>query len=84
MTERETLLQHVRMHNFAMIETGLFLNSHPRNAAALAYFQSQKAKYDEAVKNYEAKYGPLMTLRANESSEWQWIAAPWPWEGADN
>ena len=36
MTEREKLLQHVRMHNFAMIEVGLFLDSHPKNAAALA------------------------------------------------
>lgn len=84
MTERETLLQHVRMHNFAMIEVGLFLDSHPKNAAALAYYQQQKAKYDEAVKNYESKFGPLSSLRAPESSEWQWIADPWPWEGADN
>lgn len=84
MTERETMLQHVRMHNFAMIEVGLFLDSHPKNAAALAYYQNQKAKYDEAVKNYEAKFGPLSSLRAQESSEWQWIADPWPWEGADN
>ena len=71
MTEREKLLQHVRMHNFAMIEVGLFLDSHPKNAAALAYFQAQKAKYDAAVADYEAKYGPLMMLRASESNEWQ-------------
>ena len=63
MTEREKLLQHVRMHNFAMIEVGLFLDSHPKNAAALAYFQAQKAKYDAAVADYEAQLKSAMETR---------------------
>ncbi len=84
MTEREKLLQQVRMYNFALIEVGLFLNSHPKNAAALAYHRTNQAKYNEAVAAYEAKFGPLSSLEAQEANEWQWISDPWPWEGADN
>ena len=58
MTEREKLLQQVRMYHFALIEVGLFLDSHPKNAAALAYFQQNKQKYNDAVAAFEAKFGP--------------------------
>lgn len=84
MTEREKLLQQVRIYNFALIEVGLFLDAHPKNAAALAYYQANKKKYEDAVAAYEAKFGPLSSLNAPEAAEWQWIADPWPWEGADN
>lgn len=84
MTEREKLLQQVRMYHFALIETGLFLDSHPKNAAALAYYQANEKKHDEAVAAFEAKFGPLTSIHAPEASEWQWISDPWPWEGADN
>lgn len=84
MTERERLLQQVRMYDFALIEVTLFLDSNPKNAAALAYYQSNQQKYDEAVAAYEAKFGPLSRLHVPEATEWQWISDPWPWEGADN
>lgn len=84
MTEREKMLQQVRMYNFALIDVGLFLDSHPKNAAALAYHAQNQAKYDEAVAAYESKFGPLTILRAKDENEWKWIADPWPWEGADN
>lgn len=84
MTEREKLLQMVRMYQFALTEVTLFLDSHPKNAAALAYFQTNQKKYNDAVAAYEAKFGPLSSLHAPEADEWQWIADPWPWEGADN
>ena len=84
MTEREKLLQQVRMYNFALIETGLFLDSHPKNAAALAYFRQMQQKYADAAAAYEAQFGPLTILRASDETEWHWVADPWPWEGADN
>lgn len=84
MTEREKLMQQVRMYNFALIEAALFLDSHPKNAAALAYHRKNQAKYDEAVAAYEMKFGPLSNLRTQDGNEWHWIDDPWPWEGADN
>ncbi|MCI8879522.1 MAG: spore coat protein CotJB [Clostridiaceae bacterium] len=84
MTEREKLLQQVRMYHFALIEVGLFLDSHPKNAAALAYFQQNKQKYNDAVAAFESKFGPLTILRATADNEWHWVSDPWPWEGADN
>ena len=37
MTEKRKLLNQLQMYNFAVIETGLFLDTHPFNKKALAY-----------------------------------------------
>lgn len=42
MTERETLLHNVQMYDFALLEAALYLDSHPQNADALAYFKTQQ------------------------------------------
>ena len=42
MNDREKMLQKVRMYGFAMLDNGLFLNGHPRDASALAYQKKQK------------------------------------------
>ena len=42
MNDREKMLQKVRMYGFAMLDNGLFLNGHPRDASALAYQKKTK------------------------------------------
>ena len=84
MTEREKLLQRIRMYDFAMVDAGLFLDGHPRDASALAFHNEARKKYDEAVAEYEAKFGPLSMRRASDTKVWRWIDDPWPWEGEDN
>ena len=54
MTERETLLQKVRMYDFALVDSALFLDGHPKDAAALAYHNKVTKMYDQAVADYEA------------------------------
>lgn len=84
MTEREKLLNRVRMYGFALVDAGLFLDGHPKNAAALAYHEKTRRMYDEAVAAYEGKFGPLSMKRSEDTMNWRWIDDPWPWEGADN
>lgn len=84
MTEREQLLNLVRMYDFALLETALYLNTHPKDATALAYYQRNKALGEQARAAYEARFGPLTKKGNNSTTEWQWINDPWPWEGADN
>ena len=36
MNERQTLLHKVQMYDFALVDAALFLDGHPKDAAALA------------------------------------------------
>ena len=38
MTEREKLLGRVRMYDFALVDVIQYLDGHPKNTAALAYY----------------------------------------------
>ena len=66
--------------SFALKETELFLDGHPENRRALAYYAEQKAEYDTLKAEYEATYAPI-TPEANENdTAWRWVRSPWPWE----
>ena len=66
--------------SFALKETELFLDGHPENRRALAYYAEQKAEYDTLKAEYEATYAPI-TPNANENdTAWRWVRSPWPWE----
>lgn len=84
MTEREELLQNVRKYDFAVVDTVLFLDGHPHNANALAFYREMSQRLAEAKKKYEEKFGPLGNQKVDVDTEWSWIHDPWPWEGADN
>lgn len=84
MTEREKLLQYVRMYDFALLEAGLFLDGHPKNSTALAYYEKTHQLYEQAVAEYQKRFGPLSAKHLQDTTSWRWIEDPWPWEGADN
>ena len=66
----------------ALIE---YLDGHPTNAAALAYYSKMRAAYDQAASDYEDQFGPLTAREVDtRAGSWSWIDDPWPWEGADN
>jgi len=35
----------------------------------------------EAVKAYEASFGPLTIEDADDAYTWSWLTERWPWEG---
>ena len=35
----------------------------------------------EAVKAYEASFGPLTIEDADDACTWSWLTERWPWEG---
>mgnify|MGYP002800643594 CR=1 FL=1 len=81
MINREKPLKYVQMYHFAMIEANLFLDTHPNNREAMAYFKRAKQMYDKAVEQYEAQFGPLTAAAAaNSTDRWDWVKGPWPWE----
>lgn len=80
MNERNHLLQEIRKLSFAIQEVTLYLDGHPEDRDALAYYHKNNELKAAAVSAYEKKYGPF-TVSGNESTTlWQWSCTPWPWE----
>ena len=73
-------LDDIRKLCFALRETALYLNNHPCDENALAYFRKTSCMLDAAKAEYECTVGPI-TWHVNDGCEiWSWVASPWPWE----
>lgn len=81
---RQQMLNWVNMVSFAVTESGLYLDNHPTDPTALAYFQEYSRLRNQALEEYAAMYGPLTLDTASGCQKmWEWINQPWPWEGGD-
>lgn len=78
---KKQLMLSIQQAAFAQYDTALFLDTHPKNARALAYFNKMKAQKKALCEEYERLYGPL-TFDGNCNS-WEWVNTPWPWEKED-
>lgn len=76
------LLQVIDQAGFAMYDTLLYLDTHPNDGTAMAYYQKQKGIYEEAMEQYSKQYGPLTitNIDNNYADCWEWMMQPWPWE----
>lgn len=80
MTEREKLMNQLQMYHFAVVDAGLFLDTHPHDKEALAYFNKVKKLCDNARMDFERKYGPVLMTSTEGNTKWEWALKPWPWE----
>ncbi|MBP5210006.1 MAG: spore coat protein CotJB [Clostridia bacterium] len=80
-TARRALLDRIQQLAFAVTETTLYLDGHPYNRRALAYYGRVKRELDEATGEYELNYGPLsgMSEGGDERTGWRWVTQAWPW-----
>ena len=78
-TSRAKLLRRLQELSFALVETHLYLDTHPTNRAALDYYRTTKSEYDRLSAEYEMK-APILPLVRDEDSDWRWVREPWPWE----
>ena len=76
---RAELLRSIQIADFALIEANLFLDSHPDDANALAYYGKYKAMLDSLTEEYVEKYGPLTAKQYKGWDHWKWIDDPYPW-----
>ncbi len=84
MSDRDKLIKKIHQYDFALYETVLYLDGHPTNRKALAYYSKVR---DEAAKlrcEYNSKYGMLTVNDNNDPNDWHWIDKPWPWEKEAN
>ncbi len=79
---RMELLDHINKVSFAVDEVKLYLDTHPCDRDALAYFKEYSRQRNEALTEYAGLYGPLTIDTADASCEerWKWINEPWPWQ----
>ena len=78
--EQEKLMYRVQATQFALLDTVLYLDTHPTCASGLAYYERMKAASNQAQQEYVSKYGPLCACEVPPSKCWTWVEAPWPWE----
>lgn len=83
MNERQAALMQVYQNGFAIDDILLYLDTHPMDENALAYYHQAMTRYWESVEHFENRFGPLFTNRVNTAQGWSWIDDPWPWEGGN-
>lgn len=76
---REELAKQLKCYRFAIIELGLYLDTHPDDEKALCLHNEYARKFRKLEAMYEKLYGPLSIM--TPCKKWRWIDSPWPWEG---
>lgn len=78
---KEQKMKAVRETSFALLDAGMYLDTHPCDGKALDYFSKYQQMHKEAVHDYEKHCGPLTISGVDTSDGWTWAEEPWPWEG---
>jgi spore coat protein JB len=76
---RENLLRKIQALSFAKVETELYLDTHPDSREALEYYRNTLSELDEAMTEYQNKYGPLFA-EGVVGDRWTWVDGKWPWQ----
>ena len=80
MTECE-LKDLIMKYQFYAVELNLFLDTHPDCKEAIEDYKVISTKLEQAIKEYEKNYAPLMNFGQAKSFDHEaWVNSPWPWE----
>ena len=78
---RTRLMRQIQMYSFVVYDARLYLDSHPNSKVALDYYNKYKKLEQNAMAEFEARYGKI-ALDGQENS-WQWTEGPWPWQNEE-
>lgn len=76
MNEEQQLMRDIQIVSFMLIDTRLFLDTHPDDSQGLSFFDYYNQLLTALVADYESRFGPL-TIYDNSAN---WLDRPWPWE----
>ena len=76
---KNQLLRKVQALSFAKVETELYLDTHPDSQQAMSYYKNILSQLDEAMTEYQNKYGPLFA-EGVVGDRWTWVEGAWPWQ----
>ncbi|SEK98041.1 spore coat protein JB [Ruminococcus sp. YRD2003] len=80
MDPRSSLLKKIKQYDFTLKELNLYLDTHPNCSRALAMFDKYRKLREEAVADYNNRFGPLTPEQNRNLQNWDWVSDPWPWE----
>lgn len=78
---RAEMMRKIMMYGFAIDDVILFLDTHPDDCEARAYFERMRDAYKDLKKEYAEQFGPLHLTDVDAEKYWTWVEDPWPWEG---
>lgn len=80
---QEEALRNIDAISLTLQDTVLYLDTHPTDTEALAFFDKYSTMRNEALESYAKDYGPLLVddVTMTDANYWNWINQPWPWEG---
>lgn len=74
------MLQEIQAINFALLETVLYLDTHPESRVVLDKHNELARRLNRLTDQYQKEYGPLYPSYEDADYPWSWIDSPWPWE----
>lgn len=81
---RAKLIKEIQIASFAVVETNLYLDTHPYDEIALAALEKYSDMRKAAIKEYEALYGPIFPFNVDSGDScYKWVKEPFPWEKED-
>ncbi len=80
MINKAELMDIINKSSFAMDDTRLYLDTHPYDNEARNYFNKMQQVRCNAIKTYEANFGPLTWYSPDMSNVRDWNKGPWPWQ----
>ncbi len=83
MKDRKQLMHEINVASFTVDEAVLFLDTHPDDSKAMAYYQEWSEKRRDLVRTYEKQFGPLTNDSVADTDKFSWLDEPWPWEGGN-
>lgn len=83
-SEKQKLLRRLQAARFAVIESNLYLDSHPTCREGLRYFRGKRDELNRLTKEYEEKYGPITAAASVAEERWDWVSTAFPWERGES
>lgn len=77
---QQQLLCYLQQVSFSMYDATLFLDTHPCDREAMAYFNNMQCARKLALEIYQKKFGPMLLDGVDADCEWTWGMQPLPWE----
>lgn len=75
---RQEMIAQIKNLDFAIIELGLYLDTHPDDQRALCMHREYCKQTKDLKDKYQKMYGPLTIFYP--CNKWRWLKQPWPWE----
>lgn len=75
---RQEMIDQIKALNFAIIELGLYLDTHPEDQKALCMHREYARQLRDLEDKYQKMYGPLTIFFP--CNKWRWLEEPWAWE----